>query len=69
MKYKIKNFTEANDVAVEMLPASDRDGPFVMITQFAGAMSFNFIMRPDQARFMAASLVMAADECGGQVPA
>jgi hypothetical protein len=60
VKFLIKNFVETDPIEVSALENSGE--AFVLICQRAGAMSFQHNMRPDQARFLAGALVMAAEQ-------
>jgi hypothetical protein len=66
MKFSIKNFAEGSPVEVEFTNTKEF-GKLIQVSQLAGAMHFLHSMRPDQARFMAAALQMAADEADGIV--
>lgn len=66
MKFHVKNFTESDHVGIEGY-AQEFEGkhsptPIVMLSHYAGSLSMHHAMRPDQARFMATALAMAADE-------
>ena len=67
MKFQIKDFVDGNPVEVEALDY--KGSGLVLITQRAGAMSFQHAMRAEQARFMAAAIAMAADEAEKMQPA
>ena len=66
MRFNVKNFTDAEAVSIEgcaqNFPSKKGRTPLVCVTQYSGCMSFNLAMRPEQARFMATALQMAADE-------
>lgn len=66
MRYAVKDFTESTTVDVSVSDVKNH-GKMVHISQFAGGMLFGHSMRPDQARFMAAALGLAADEADGIV--
>lgn len=56
----IENFTGGQEVKVDadMHPSC---GPLVMIMQWGGSMSFQFSMKPEQARQLGAALYELAD--------
>jgi len=67
MRFNVKNFTDAEVVSIEgcaqNFPRKEGRTPLVHVSQYSGCcMSFHLAMRPDQARFMATALQMAADE-------
>lgn len=64
MKFQIKDFVGLHHLDIETYKHTTN--VYVLITQRAGAMSFQHTMRPEQARFMAAALTMAADEADAQ---
>lgn len=60
MKFQIKDFCDVHHVEVEA--HESKGDQLVLVMQQSGGMYFQHSMRPDQARFMAAALVIAADE-------
>jgi len=64
MKFQIKDFCDVHCVEVE--PWHNKGDKLVLITQRAGSLSFQHTMRPDQARYMAAALQMAAEQAEKQ---
>ena len=60
MKFIIKDFVDMHSVEIE--PMRSTGDSLVTIVQHAGSMHFQHTIRPDQARYMAAALQMAADE-------
>ena len=66
MKFQIKDFCDIHCVEVEA--HQHKDDRLVLLTQRGGSMSFQHSMRPDQARFMAASLAMAAEQAEKLAP-
>ena len=59
MKFQIKDFVDMQTIEFEHL---HHVGDYVMITQSAGSMYFQHTMRPEQARFLASALLIAAEE-------
>jgi len=66
MKFQIKDFCDIHCVEVEA--HQHKGDKLVLITQAAGGLRFQHTMRPDQARFMAASLAMAAEQAEKLAP-
>jgi hypothetical protein len=66
MKFNIKNFTDADVLGVEgtaqKFIGDTQKTPLVSISQDGGSMRLYHSMRPDQARFMASALQLAADQ-------
>ena len=60
MLFKINNFAGASPLEVH--PMQTGRDKLVLIVQNAGAMHFQHTMTPEQARYMAAALQMAAEE-------
>lgn len=67
MKFQIKDFCDLHCVEVEAW--QNKADKLVLITQRSGSLSFQHTMRPDQARFMAGALVMAAEQAEKLEPA
>ena len=58
----IKNFTGLQELHVNSTISEDtRIGPLVNLSTYAGAMTMHFSMTPNQARYMAKSLIEHAD--------
>ena len=55
----MKNFTETQTINIRL--SSYKGQPLIAITQYGESMSFNFSMKPEQAREVAAALVAMAD--------
>ena len=62
MRYQIKNFVEGDPVVVECWLTQNKNQPLVTLSQHAGSMNLSHLMTPEQARFMSASLSLAADK-------
>lgn len=60
MKFIIKDFVDAHPM--EIIDTVNKGRPLVVLVQFSGSMHFQHAMRPEQARYMAAALQMAAEE-------
>ena len=60
MKFNIQNFNNTAQISIEH--AKPSTGPVVLITSGRVGFSFVHMLTPDQARFMAAALQMAAEE-------
>lgn len=60
MKFQIKDFCDVHHVEVEA--HESKGDQLVLVMQQSGGMYFQHSMRPEQARFMAAALMMAAEE-------
>jgi hypothetical protein len=62
---QIKNFADNQTMEIDhtLLSSLTQYGgsPLVRLSQFAGSTSFHFAMTPDQARHMAAALIVHAD--------
>ena len=68
MKFQIKDFCDLH--AIEVEPLGSGDEKLVLLIQRGASMYFQHTMRPEQARFLASALQMAADEAEGvQAPA
>ena len=65
MKFQIKDFVDLHQIEIE--GHINRNEPLVLLTQRGGSMSFQHSMRPEQARFMAGALVMAAEQIEAKV--
>lgn len=60
MKFNIQNFNGTAQISVDH--AKPSTGPVVLITSDRIGFSFVHMLTPDQARFMAAGLQIAAEE-------
>ena len=60
MKFQIKDFVDLHTINVH--PMKHDESGLVLITQHIGSMGFHHAIRPEQARYMAAALLMSADE-------
>lgn len=66
MKFHVKNWTDMDTVGVEPSVYKADDAalgrPLVTVSQMIGSLSFQFSVTPDQARWMATALQLAAEE-------
>lgn len=61
IRHRINNYWKQDPITVFGL-AIDNHKPMVMISQMAGSMTFQHALTPDQAREMAAALLVAVSD-------
>lgn len=70
MNRKIRNWTDATELTVKLMPASETLPAIVLIEADSGPLRLHFGMNADQARDMAKALIAAAVEIeAAEVPA
>jgi hypothetical protein len=71
MQYQIKNFQEASALSVQghqhTFPDASNPTALVTVSQSSAGMSFMHTMTPQQARWMASALQMAANDAEQEV--